>query len=344
MKLIRERILTALFFASVMTLHLTAGGNQDQDSTRILNVYCYDSFSSEWGPGPAITKAFTDRTGIEVILHAPGDAVMLLNQLILEKPDSRADVVIGLDSSLLKRTIDEEILQPYKSPNLTDIPDHLIFDPSYHLLPYDYGHFAINYDSLVMDNPPASLEELTREEYRGELILMDPRTSTPGLGFLLWTVSVYEDGWTEYWNRLKPAILTISDGWSQGYALYTAGEAPMILSYGTSPVYHVEYENSTRFKALEFSDGHIQQIEGMGIVKGTDNQSASEDLIDFMLELEAQKTLAIHNIMLPVKQNVPLPPSFNMALRPQNVLDSSTLTDVDNMDVLIDKWVEVFTR
>ena len=344
MDLIRKKGVLTFLLVITMVLPLLAGGNQDQDSIQILNVYCYDSFKSEWGPGPAIIKAFTEETGIQVTLHAPGDAVMVLNQLILEKSNPRADVVIGLDSSLLERTINEDILQSYESPNLTGIPKHLLFDPDYQLLPYDYGHFAINYDSLNMDNPPGSLEELTKEEYKGKIILMDPRTSTPGLGFLLWTVAVYEDGWMNYWNRLKPSILTVSDGWSQGYALYTAGEAPMILSYGTSPVYHIEYENSSRFKALEFSDGHIQQIEGMGIVKGTNKQSASENFIDFILELDSQRVLAMHNIMLPVKENVSLPPSFNMALRPSKVLELSTLSNANTIDALINQWVEIFTH
>ena len=189
-----------------------------------------------------------------------------------------------------------------------------------------------------MDNPPASLEELTSDEYREQLILMDPRTSTPGLGFLLWTAAVYGDDWPAYWHRLKPSILTVADGWSQGYALYTAGEAPMVLSYGTSPVYHVEYEKTDRYRALEFSDGHIRQIEGMGIVKGSKNRLAAEAFIDFMLGIEAQKTLAMSNIMLPVHPNTPLPPSFNSALRPRKVLEGS------GIDGLIDQWLEVFTR
>ncbi len=308
----------------------------------VLDVYCYDSFSSEWGPGPSIIEAFTEQTGISINLHAPGDAVTVLQRLIFEKAEPWADVVIGLDNSLLDTALDEGILEPYASPGLQNVPAHLVFDGSHHLLPYDYGHYAINYDTLLMENPPESLEDLTAARYKDQLILADPRTSTPGLGFLLWTVAVYADEWQAYWKRLRPSILTIADGWSQAYALYTSQEAAMVLSYGTSPVYHVEHEGSDRYAALEFTDGHLIQIEGMGIINGTENRSAAELFIDFMLEKEAQGMLAISNIMLPVRKDVSLPPSFDSALRPAQILASPD--GLEDTNHLIDRWVEVFTH
>ncbi len=327
---------------SFSTVPLFAGGNKEAPASLALEVYCYDSFSSEWGPGPSIIESFTEQTGIRVNLHAPGDAVTVLQRLIFEKAEPWADVVIGLDNSLLDTALAEGILEPYASPGLRNVPDHLVFDGSHHLLPYDYGHYAINYDTLFMENPPDSLEDLTAAEYKDQLILVDPRTSTPGLGFLLWTVTVYADEWPAYWKRLRPSILTIADGWSQAYALYTSQEAPMVLSYGTSPVYHVEYEGSGRYAALEFTDGHIMQIEGMGIINGTENRSAAEALIDFMLEKEAQGILALSNIMLPVRKDVPLPPSFDSVLRPAQIL--ALPSGLEDTGQLIDRWVEVFTH
>lgn len=334
-----------LFFFVMTPLCLTARGNGDETGSSTLKVYCYDSFSSEWGPGPAIADAFFEQTGIAVEFHAPGDAVTVLNQLILEKGKSVADVVVGLDNVLLSRTLDAEILEPYKSPGLINVPESLIFDRSYSMTPFDYGHFAICYDSEVLPVPPRSLEDLTSEIYADSLVLMDPRTSTPGLGFLLWTVAVYGDNWVDYWNRLKPSILTITDGWSQGYTLFTAGEAPMVLSYGTSPVYHAEYEGTDRYRAAEFSEGHVVQIEGMGISAGTQNRDAAEDFIDFMLTEEAQMSIAMSNIMLPVNENLDLPESFEMALVPERTITGPQGgPDSDEIEKIIDLWTEVFSR
>ena len=318
---------------------LWAGGSEENLSPPVLDVYCYDSFSSEWGPGGAIAEAFKKETGIEVVFHAPGDAVTVLNQLILEGSDTIADVVVGLDESLLERSLNSGILDVYDSPALSELPEDLVFDESRHMLPFDYGHFAVCYDSDSVDDPPTSLEDLTSPRFKDSLILMDPRTSSPGMGFFLWTVAVYGEGWPDYWERLKPSILTISDGWSQGYALFTSGEAPLVLSYGTSPVYHAEYEGSTRYLAAEFTDGHIRQVEGMGVVAGTDNPTEARAFIDFMLGTEAQRVLAMSNIMLPVNPMVELPESFDFAMRPKTTL---SLPEAD--EALVDRWIEVFSR
>ncbi len=326
----------------LLTHSLFAAGNTEKEQSKTLIVYCYDSFSSEWGAGPQIAESFLKENGINLIYNAPGDGVTVLNQLILEKENPMGDVVVGLDSSLLERTLDAEILDTYDSPALKNVPDELIFDTSYHLLPYDYGHFAICYDSEKLEVPPVSLEDLTSEKYSDSLILMDPRTSTPGLGFLLWTEAVYGDKWPDYWQRLKPSILTITQGWSQGYTLFTAGEAPMVLSYGTSPVYHAEYEDSKRYRAAGFSGGNPLQVEGMGIIKGTKNRREAELFIDFMLGEESQKTLALSNIMFPANAEVVLPESFNTALRPEKNITITNTTG--NIDAMINRWTGVFSH
>ena len=57
------------------------------------------------------------------------------------------------------------------------------------------------------------------------------------------------------WRRLKPRILTTTPGWSEAYALFTKGEAPMVLSYTTSPAYHMIAENDARYQAASFAEG-----------------------------------------------------------------------------------------
>jgi len=317
---------------------------EDEIENKLL-VYTYDSFSSAWGPGPAIAEAFFEKTGITIEFNAPGDAITTLNQLILEKDRLQADLIIGLDNHLTDRALDADILEPYKTPLLETLPSEFVFDKSNRLIPYDYGHFAICYDSQLLEKPPASLEDLVSKDYEKSLVLMDPRTSTPGLGFLLWTIAVYGNKWPDYWERLKPSILTIAGGWNQGYTLLITGEAPMALSYGTSPVYHVEYEGSTRYRAAEFEDGHLMQIESMGIVKGSKMRKEAELLIDFMLGEFSQKTLALNNIMLPVVRDVPLPASFEAALRPRKIVSSSDLTaNSAEIQSILKSWTEIFSR
>jgi len=282
--------------------------------------------------------------GVSVELHAPGDGVAVLSELIMEKENPKADVVIGLDNNLLSRTLSEGILEPYKAKELSKIAGDLLFDESYHLTPYDFGYFAICYDKENITDLPASLEDLTKEKYKDSLVLMDPRTSTPGLGFLLWTIAVYGDDYLEYWDRLKPTILTITEGWSSAYGLFLNEEAPLVLSYSTSPVYHAEYEESTRYGALKFRDGNYEHIEGMGIVKGTKHRDLAEKFIDFMLTDSSQKTLSLSNIMFPAVTETELPESFKYAFHADKALLIKS-DEIENKSTdWIQQWIENYAK
>jgi len=275
---LRKNILFLLICLSIVLISIPVMA-QEPD----LVIYAYDSFVSEWGPAPRVIPKFEKLYNVKVQVISAGDAGQVLNRAILEKNNPGADIALGIDNNLLAKAIDSGILEPYKSKNIKLIPDELIFDKTYHVTPFDYGYFAIVYDSVKLNDIPKNFEELTRPQYKNKLILEDPRTSSPGLGFLLWTVSVYGEKYIDYWKRLKPNILTITEGWDTAYGLFTSGETPMVLSYTTSPAYHVEYENTTRYRAIIFNEGNYLQIEGMGIIKGAKNRLMAQKFIDFML-------------------------------------------------------------
>ncbi len=301
-----------------------------------LVIYCYDSFASEWGPGPVLAEKFTEQTGIRVELKAPGDAVTVLSKVILEKESPTADLLIGPDNNLLARTLAEGVLEPYNAPALKDIAPELKFDETNSLLPFDWGYFSICYDSEALKNPPASLEDLTKPEYAKSLVLMDPRTSSPGMGFLLWTRAVYGDDYLDYWNRLAPSVLTVTESWSNGYGLFTSGEAPLVLSYSTSPVYHKMWEETERYKALEFSEGNYLQVEGAGVIKGAPHREAARAFIDFMLSPEGQSVIASNNIMMPAVGSTELPEAFDMAFISSHPL----LLDKEEIAAHEETWVQ----
>lgn len=334
------RIFKAVLIISIITAHsfLFASGSTEPatDASKTLVVYSYDSFASEWGPGPSIIEEFEAMYDVTVEIHAPGDGVTVLSQLILEKENPKADVVIGLDNNLLARTLSEDILESYKPVEISKVSPDLLFDESFHLTPYDYGYFAICYDKENITNLPSSLEDLTKEEYKDSLILMDPRTSTPGLGFLLWTIAVYGDDYLAFWDRLEPSILTVAEGWSSGYGLFTQEEAPLVLSYSTSPAYHVMYEETTRFGALKFDEGNYEHIEGMGIVKGTENRDLAEKFIDFMLSDSSQKTLATANFMFPSVTDTELPEAYDYTFK----ADKALLIDASDIEKNSADWVQ----
>lgn len=332
-------VFLALFLVSAVFTAGTVFAEGAQEESDLV-IYTYDSFIAEWGPGPQVIPLFEEMTGYSVSLVSAGDAGQLVSRGIMEKDNPRADILLGIDNTLLAKALEAGILEPYRPEALARIPKELHFDPTYHVVPYDYGYFSIIYDSAVIESVPESLEDLTKPEFADSLILMDPRTSSPGLGFLLWTVQQYGGDYLNYWERLKPSILTVTEGWDAGYGLFTSGEAPMVLSYTTSPAYHLEYEDTTRYKAAVFSEGNYMQIEGLGIVAGTPHREAAEAFIDFALSKDFQSVIPLTNWMFPVLPSVELPESFSAAPQPEKGLTHS----YNEIEANYERWIEGWTK
>ena len=333
----KRRIALAALIAAIAALPAMAQAAAEEDA---LTVYAYDSFSGEWGPAGDLIPLFEEKTGIKVNLVGGGDAVEMLSRIELEGDRTEADVILGISDDFAYRAY--PYLEAYDSPYLDDVPDELEFDPEHRLIPFDYGAFAFVYDSESGIRKPDSLEDLTSPEYEGKVILIDPRTSSVGLGLLFWTYNLYGEDFLSWWLGMKENALTITDGWSSAYGLFTEGEAPIVLSYTTSPVYHVMNEDTTRYQAIIFPEGHEATIEGLGIIKGTDKRAEAEAFIDFMLT-DGQLETAIANSMYPVSSAVQLPAAFEYAPKPGILYQSSGIA-LGDRERIIDEWTEEMSR
>ncbi|MDR2942270.1 MAG: thiamine ABC transporter substrate-binding protein [Treponema sp.] len=337
-KIIRAAFCVA-FYATIAIL-LLAGCKKEKSAD--LVIWTYDSFNSEWGPGPDISKVFEEKTGIKITWVSHGDAGEIVSRLIQDGDSSNADIILGVDQNLAVRIVNSGLLEAYRPKGAERILKELVIDDDFRLTPFDYSYFAIVYDSQSYDresydresydsdatNPPKSLEDLTLPQFKQKLILIDPRTSSPGLGFFAWVKEVYGDGWQDYWRRLKPSILTIADGWSSAYGLFTRGEAPMVLSYTTSPGYHLEYEETERYKAAIFSDGHAMQIEAAGLVKTAKNKNNAKRFLDFMISPDFQNIIPLTNWMYTVI-DIPLPASFRINPKSDKPLLPGAVSEAD---------------
>ena len=331
-------------FATVVAMAAPLSAAPGRDKEQALVIYAYDSFVSEWGPAGKVIPRFEAQAGVKVTVISAGDAGQVLSRAILEKTDPRADLIVGIDNNLLARALEEKVLEPYRSPNLSRVPPELQFDPTRSVTPFDYGYFAVVYDSQKLADPPRSLEDLASPRFRGKLILEDPRTSSPGLGFLLWTISVYGERWQDYWRRLAPNILTIADGWDAAYGMFTSGEAPLVLSYTTSPAYHLENEKTERYRAAIFPEGHYLQVEGVGILKGARHPQLARRFVDFALTEAFQGEIPLTNWMYPVDPAVPLPDSYRLAPKPGRSLTLPAERIRAEQDGWLREWVRLASR
>ena len=325
----KRMIRFALAFAALLALGLPAAA-EDKPT---LTVYTYDSFVAEWGPGPALKTGFEATCACTVDYVASQDGIAALRRVQLEGPATRADLVIGLDNFIAGEARSTGLFAPHGLDfSGLDLPSPWT-DPDF--APYDHGYFAFVYKTADVPNPPKSFEELIALPPEFKIVVMDPRSSTPGLGLVTWIKAAYGDRAGEIWAGLKPHILTMSKGWSEGYDLFLKGEADMALSYTTSPAFHAVYEDDTGYAAAAFTEGHIQQVEVSGILKSSPNQQLARDFLAYIASPEGQKTIPTTNWMFPVADlGADLPASFGKP--PARVLT----VNEDEVSANREAWIE----
>jgi len=308
-----------------------------------LTIYTYDSFVAEWGPGPKVKAEFEKTCDCTIEWVAPGDGVAVLNRLKLEGAATKADVVLGLDTNLTAEAAATGLFGKHGvDVKLARTPIPWVDE---YFMPFDYAHFAVIYDSETMKDPPKSLDELVNGDPAQKIVLEDPRSSTPGLGFLLWMKEVYGDKSAEAWKKLSGRVLTVAPGWSEAYALFTKGEAPMVLSYTTSPAYHVIAENTQRYKAAAFSEGHYLQIEVAGIIEASAHKALAQKFIAFMMRPGFQDQIPTNNWMFPAgATSEALPAAFGELVKPVKTLIYSPLEVDQNRRAWIDEWLNAMAK
>ena len=302
-----------------------------------LTVYTYDSFVSEWGPGPIVEKIFEDKYEIDLQFIAVDSAATLLNKIILEGENTKADLVLGLDMNLFNAAEKSEL---FVSHNLKNINNKLTLPLNWEsdiFVPYNYGYFAFVYNNKTLKNPPFSMEDLINKT-DARIVIQDPRTSTPGLGLLTWMKALYGDSAQNKWSQLNKKIISVTKGWTDAYYnFFMAGEADIVLSYSTSPAAHIMFEENYDISASTFKEGNYISVEFAGILNSSKNKQMANKFLDFMISDDFQKVIPGTNIMYPVT-DVEMPEAFNKLEIPKLLqLDPKDIND--NKDAWINEWL-----
>ncbi len=267
----------------------------------------------------------------------------LLSRLKLEGKHTKADIVLGLDTNLTADARATGLFAPHglvvEHTSLPDKWTDSIF------LPYDFGYFAFVYNKSRLANPPGSLKDLIENPDAPKILIQDPRTSTPGLGLLLWVKKVYGDKAEAAWEQLSPRIVTVSKGWSEAYGLFLKDEAAMVLSYTTSPAYHIIAENKENFAAAKFAEGHYQQIEVAGMLTSSKQPELAKKFLSFMLSEKFQSIIPTTNWMFPAALPAnKLPEAFNSLIDPAPALLFSEEEVAKNRKAWIKEWLNALAR
>jgi thiamine transport system substrate-binding protein len=317
---------------------------EKEQKENVLTIYAYDSMVSEYGLGTKVIPKFEKECNCKVKMVSKGDAGQVLTTLVLEKNNPKADVVIGIDNSMLSKAIESNVLEKFTPQNIGLVSEEIKFNSQSYLTPYDYGFIAFMYDSKKIDFELNNFNSMLDSRLEKKIAIQHPRTSSPGLALLLWTVKVYGDpGYKEFWKAFKPNVLIVTDGWDESAGLFRTGEVPVYLSYATSPPYYFEFEGINHFLAAEFEEGHYIQIEGIGIVKGTKNRKLAEQFIEFSLTEEFQKEIPFTQFMFPVNEKVELPEAFNYAVNPLKKLELDPKLVEEKQEEWIKEWEKIMS-
>ncbi|MEL7301554.1 MAG: thiamine ABC transporter substrate binding subunit [Pseudomonadota bacterium] len=323
------------------SLPLLAGlalGTAAAADTPVLTVYTYDSFVTDWGPGPAVEEAFEATCDCDLQFVGAGDGAALLGRIRLEGARSEADVVLGLDTNLTAAAAETGLFAPHGVTAEYDLP--IAFDDPL-FVPFDWGFFAFVGN---VDGPaPESFTDLATSDAR--IVIQDPRSSTPGLGLLLWVDSVYGEDAPALWEGLEDNIVTVTRGWSEAYGLFLEGEADLVLSYTTSPAYHLIAEDDASKRALPFAEGHYMQVEVAGKLASSDVPDLADEFLAFMVSDAFQSVIPTTNWMYPaVTPEAGLPDGFETLMTPDTALLLPAAEAPAAREAALEIWLEALSQ
>ena len=322
--------------------------------SQTITILTHDSFAVS----EEVVKSFEEANDAKVVFLQSGDAGAVLNKAILTKDAPLADLLFGVDNTFLSRALEADIFEPYESSLLNEIPDQYELDTSNRALPVDYGDVCINYDKAFFTGRnlpvPQSLEDLTKREYAGLLVVENPATSSTGLAFMLATVAHYGDSFTDYWQVLKDNDVVVVDGWETAYYTNFSGSSgrgpqPMVVSYGTSPAAEVIFAENPVDDAPTASilgpDTCFRQIEFVGILKGTQQRALAEKFVDFMLSKQFQEDVPLQMFVYPVNPSAALPGEFTKyAQAPGQTAVLSPEEIAANRDQWTQAWTDIVMK
>ena len=351
---------------SVAALVLTACGSDSTSNSadatdskdaasgpRTVQLLTHDSFALS----EDVIAEFEESSGITLELVSGGDAGSMVAGAILAAGAPTADVIFGVDNTLVTRALEADVFEPYTAAD-TDALRPALADQTFEgrVTPIDFGDVCINIDDTWFEaagiTPPTTLDDLADPQYADLLVVQDPGTSSPGLAFLLSTVSRYDEGWTDYWQRLLDNGVKIAGSWSDAYygdfTFGGGGDRPIVVSYATSPPAEIVYAEGEPPQAPSTSvmtDGCYRQIEYAGILAGTDEPEAAQQVIDWLLSPEVQADIPLNMFVFPARDGIALPEVFEeFAPQVDNAEQLPSDFIAQNVNDLLAEWGSVMGR
>ncbi|MDP2012635.1 MAG: thiamine ABC transporter substrate-binding protein [Actinomycetota bacterium] len=317
-----------------------------------VRLLAHDSFVVS----ESLLEQFKKDTGITIEVMTAGDAGAMVAGAVLAAGSPSADVMFGIDNTLLSKAVDAEVFSPYTASDADSIVPELRDDTSGGVVtPIDYGDVCINIDDTWFAKNqvpvPINIDQLTGKKYKDLLVVEDPASSSPGLAFMLATIAKYGENWPQYWEQLNANGVKVSGSWTDAYeSVFSAGrgDRPLVVSYATSPpaeIVYAEQPKPSKPSTSVLTDGCYRQIEFAGVLRGTPNEAAARKVVDWLLSAPVQADVPLSMFVFPSRANVPLPPVFTkFAARVANPLQLSAADVNAHLSEWLKTWGQVMGR
>jgi thiamine transport system substrate-binding protein len=292
-----------------------------------------------------VISDFEKETGINLEIQTAGDAGTLLASSVLAAGQPTADVIFGIDNTMISKAIAADLFEAYEAEGLSDVVPAISETYGSMVTPIDYGDVCINFDKEYFGSqPPASLQDLILPAYGDLLVVTDPAASSPGLAFLLASIAEFGDNWPDYWQDLKNNGVKVVGSWSDAYYVeFTkgggSGQRPLVLSYATSPAAEIVYAEEpkpTFVSTGSLTAGCYRQIEYAGILRGTENLEAAQIVIDWLLSESVQNDIPLNMFVYPALQSATLPVEFKQFAAP---VEEPLMLDAAAISANLDDWI-----
>ncbi|MFB8777243.1 thiamine ABC transporter substrate-binding protein [Streptomyces broussonetiae] len=317
---------------------------------------------NSWAVSEDVLAAFEKESGYQVKVLKDGDAGQAVNKAILTKDNPQGDVLFGVDNTLLSRALDNGLFQEYEAKGADQVrAEYRPREGGDRVTPVDTGDICVNYDKAYFEEhdlaPPTSYDDLIKPEYKDLLVTENAASSSPGLGFLLGTAAEYgDDGWADYWKKLKANGVKVVEGWDQAYNEEFSGSAggkqagggrPLVVSYASSPPAEVIFADPRPETAPTgvAEDTCFRQVEYAGLLSNARNSEGGKALIDFLVGERFQEDMPLNMFVHPVREGAQVPEEFT-EYGPQaedpHTMDPAKIAD--NRDQWVKSWTSLVLK
>ena len=301
-------VLIVCFCSVLLTLSL-AGCKGKKSAKEVVIYTSLDKVFSQ-----PILEAFEKKTGIRALPVYDSEATKttgLVNRLIAEKENARADVFWNSETGRTIVLKQKGVLAKYISPFAVDIPAQFK-DPDGYWTGFAARCLILIYNTHLLKSKdlPKSIFEFTQPQWNGKVALAYPLFGTTATHAAALFAYFDDEKAKEYFKALQANGVLITDG---------NASARDRVADGTVPIGFTDTDDA--FVAIK--QGRPVDIlwpdrEGIGtllipntvaLIKGGPSPEAGKKLIDFLLSPEVEEMLAhCDSGQIPLRSAVKSPP------------------------------------